>query len=283
MLFNCTCGPMLLPTTHPIKRQHQKGNPLADIPPVPLAPPLAGIRGVLFDLDGVLTPTTDVHMAAWARLFEPYLDAHRVDPYTRQDYFDFIDGKPRYDGVRSLLAARGIDLPEGEPTDEPSADTVCGLGNRKNETVRRVLEEEGVAPYPGSIRFLDAVAQAGLAVAVVSSSRNAPAVLEAAGLAGRFTVVVDGVVAAAEGLAGKPAPDTYLRAATLLGLTAAECVVIEDAHSGVQAGRAGHFGLVLGVDRGAGAQQLLDSGADLVVGDLEDMLPLTSYPAGAHS
>ncbi|WP_309620308.1 beta-phosphoglucomutase family hydrolase [Salinibacterium sp.] len=246
-------------------------------------PPLDGIRGVLFDLDGVLTPTTDVHMAAWARLFEPYLAAHRVEPYTQQDYFDFIDGKPRYDGVRSMLAARGIDVPDGTPTDDPSADTVCGLGNRKNETVSRVLEEEGVAPYPGSILFLDAITRAGLQVAVVSSSRNAPAVLDAAGIADRFTVVVDGMVAAAEGLPGKPAPDTYLHAAKLLGLTAADCAVVEDAYSGVQAGRTGHFGLVLGVDRGAGARQLLDSGADLVVDDLQDMLPLTSYPAGARS
>jgi beta-phosphoglucomutase family hydrolase len=238
---------------------------------------------VLFDLDGVLTPTTDVHMAAWARLFTPYLDEHGVAPYVEQDYFDFIDGKPRYDGVRSMLASRGIVLPDGAPTDDSSADTVCGLGNRKNDTVSRVLAEDGVSPYPGSILFLDAVTDAGLAVAVVSSSRNAAAVLEAAGIASRFEVVVDGLVATAEHIAGKPAPDTYLHAARLLGLTAAECVVIEDAHSGVQAGRAGDFGLVVGVDRGAGAQQLLDSGADIVVSDLNDMLPITAYPAGAHS
>ena len=257
--------------------------PLADIPPHSPAPPLHGIHGVLFDLDGVLTPTTDVHMAAWARLFTPYLEGHGVDPYTEHDYFDFIDGKPRYDGVRSMLAARGIELPEGEPTDPAAADTICGLGNRKNDTVSRVLAEEGVSPYPGSILFLDAVTEAGLKVAVVSSSRNAPAVLEAAGIASRFEVVVDGMVATEQNIAGKPAPDTYLRAAELLGLTAAECVVIEDAHSGVQAGRAGHFGLVLGVDRGAGAQQLLDSGADIVVSDLGEMLPITTYPAGARS
>ncbi|MGV8894914.1 MAG: HAD family hydrolase [Rhodoglobus sp.] len=256
---------------------------MADILPCTLAPPMDGIRGVLFDLDGVLTPTTDVHMAAWARLFMPYLDEHGVAPYTEQDYFDFIDGKPRYDGVRSMLGARGLELPEGAPTDDPSADTVCGLGNRKNDTVSRVLAEEGVSPYPGSILFLDAVTKAGLQVAVVSSSRNAPAVLEAAGLADRFEIVVDGVVAAAGNIAGKPAPDTYLHAATLLGLTAAECVVIEDAHSGVQAGRAGNFGLVLGVDRGAGAQELLDSGASIVVSDLQDMLPLDTYPTGALS
>lgn len=246
-------------------------------------PPLHGIRGVLFDLDGVLTPTTDVHMAAWARLFEPYLEGYGVTGYTEQDYFDFIDGKPRYDGVRAMLAARGLTLPEGDPRDDSSTDTICGLGNRKNDTVAMVLAENGVTAYPGSIAFLDAVTDAGLAVAVVSSSRNAPAVLRAAGIASRFGVVVDGMVAAAEHIAGKPAPDTYLRAAELLGLSAAQCVVVEDAHSGVQAGRAGNFGLVLGVDRGAGAQGLLDSGADLVVSDLEEMLPLNTYPAGAQT
>ena len=284
MLFNCSYGPTASPLhCHRDSSPLTESVPLADIQPHSPAPPLEGIRGVLFDLDGVLTPTTDVHMAAWARLFTPYLDERGVDPYTEQDYFDFIDGKPRYDGVRSMLAARGIELPEGERTDPATAGTICGLGNRKNDTVSRVLAEDGVSPYPGSILFLDAVTEAGLKVAVVSSSRNAPAVLEAAGIASRFEVVVDGIVADDQNIAGKPAPDTYLRAAGLLGLTAAECVVIEDAHSGVQAGRAGAFGLVLGVDRGAGAQQLLDSGADIVVSDLEDMLPITAYPSGARS
>lgn len=284
MLFNGTYGPTASPPTrHHDSSPFTEGVPLADIQPHSPVPPLDGIRGVLFDLDGVLTPTTDVHMAAWARLFTPYLDEHGVDPYSEQDYFDYIDGKPRYDGVRSMLGSRGIELPEGEPTDPATADTICGLGNRKNDTVSRVLAEDGVSPYPGSVLFLDAVTEAGLRVAVVSSSRNAPAVLEAAGIASRFEVVVDGMVAAEQNIAGKPAPDTYLRAAELLGLTAAECVVIEDAHSGVQAGRAGDFGLVLGVDRGAGAQQLLDSGADLVVSDLELMLPIDTYPAGARS
>ena len=244
---------------------------------------MSGIRGVLFDLDGVLTPTTDVHRAAWSLLFEPYLQAHGVDGYTEQDYFDYIDGKPRYEGVASMLATRGIELPNGDPSDDPSTESICGLGNRKNDIVSRMLAEGGVTPYPGSILFLDAVTEAGLQVAVVSSSRNAPSVLAAAGIADRFGIVVDGTLAAAENIAGKPAPDTYLHAAQLLGLTAAQCVVVEDAHSGVQAGRAGNFGLVLGVDRGAGAQQLLDSGADLVVDDLQDMLPLDAFPAGAHS
>ncbi len=283
MLFNCRNDPLPPHSHHRDSSPHQEGLLLADIQHRPAVPPMAGIRGVLFDLDGVLTPTTDLHMAAWSRLFTPYLHEHGVAPYTEQDYFDFIDGKPRYDGVRSMLAARGLALPEGDPADDSSADTICGLGNRKNDTVSQVLAEEGVSPYPGSIRFLDAVMTAGLKLAVVSSSRNAPAVLEAAGIADRFEVVVDGTVAATENIAGKPAPDTYLHAATLLGLTAAECVVVEDAHSGVQAGRAGDFGLVLGVDRGAGARELLDSGADIVVADLDDMLPLDTYPAGAHS
>lgn len=238
--------------------------------------PFAGMRGILFDLDGVLTPTTNVHMAAWMRLFAPFLDERgATPPYRQSDYFDYIDGKPRFDGVRSLLASRGIELPDGEVTDSPDLETVCGLGNRKNATFTEVLEQDGVRPYEGSVRFLDAVIDAGFLVAVVSSSRNATIVLDAAGIAHNFGVVVDGLVADAEGIAGKPAPDTYLRGAELLGLTAAECVVVEDAHSGVQAGRAGNFGLVIGVDRGVGAQGLLDSGADLVVDDLADLLPLT--------
>ena len=175
------------------------------------------------------------------------------EPYTDADYFAHIDGKPRLDGVRAMLASRGISLPEGTPGDAPALDTVAGLGNRKNAAFTAELAENGVRPYPGSLRFLDAAIAAGLAVAVVSSSRNAEPVLRAAGIRDRFEVVVDGEVAAAAGLPGKPAPDTYLHAAGLLGLGAADCAVFEDAHSGVQAGRAGAFGLVVGVDRGAGS------------------------------
>ncbi|WP_165063224.1 HAD family hydrolase [Marisediminicola senii] len=241
-----------------------------------------GMTAVLFDLDGVLTPTADVHMAAWSRLFTPFLEARGITPgYSDADYFEYIDGKQRYDGVRSLLDSRGIHLDEGTPTDDAALDTVAGLGNRKNVTFTEVLTQAGVQAYPGSVRFLDAVTDAALEVAVVSSSRNAVVVLTAAGLVDRFEVIVDGLVASAESIAGKPAPDTYLRAAELLGRTAAECVVVEDAHSGVQAGRAGNFGLVIGVDRGVGAQGLLDSGADLVVADLADLLPLDGIETAA--
>ncbi len=171
---------------------------------------LDGFDAVLFDLDGVLTPTAEVHMRAWQRMFSEYLDKAGVDePYAESDYFDYIDGKPRYDGVRSFLASRNLNLPDGNPSDPPDAGTVCGLGNRKNEVFSAVLTEEGVEPYPGSVAWLDELDAKGIAVAVVSSSRNAPAVLEAAGLADRFDVVVSGAVAAAESLPGKPAPDTF--------------------------------------------------------------------------
>lgn len=235
---------------------------------------LEALPGILFDLDGVLTPTAEVHMRAWSRLFTPYLQSRGAAAYEESDYFSWIDGKPRYDGVRALLASRGIRLPDGDPTDAPGDGTVCALGNRKNAAFNAVVDEEGVTPYPGSIAFLDAVVAAGHRVAVVTSSRNGKKVLAGSGLADRFAVVVDGELAAERGLAGKPAPATYEYGAELLGLTAAQCVVVEDAHSGVAAGRAGDFGLVLGVDRGVGAQVLLDAGADIVVDDLHELLPL---------
>jgi beta-phosphoglucomutase family hydrolase len=226
---------------------------------------------VLFDLDGVLTPTAELHMRAWEQLFAPLATARGVAPYASSDYFDCIDGKPRFDGVAAFLASRGISLPRGTADDPPGEDTVCALGNKKNDIVRALFAAEGIAPYPGSMTFLDAVTAAGAQVAVVSSSRNAPQVLAAAGIADRFAVVVDGNLAAREHLAGKPAPDTYHRGADLLGVPKHECVVVEDAISGVQAGRAGGFGLVLGVDRGVGHQVLLDAGADLVVSDLAEL------------
>ena len=228
----------------------------------------------LFDLDGVLTPTAEVHMRAWDVMFNGYLDG-RGDgqpPYTDDDYFAWVDGKPRYDGVRSFLTSRGISLPEGTPEDAPELETVCGLGNRKNAAFSAVLRDEGVRPYPASVALLDHLRERGTAVAVVSSSRNAPAVLAAAGLADRFEVVVDGKVAAAAGLPGKPAPDTYLYAAQQLGVARERSVVLEDALSGVQSGRAGDFGLVVGVDRGAGVQPLLDGGADVVVAELDELI-----------
>lgn len=230
--------------------------------------------GVLFDLDGVLTPTAEVHMGAWRALFTDYL-AERGDqsgPYTDQDYFDHIDGKPRYDGVRSFLASRDITLPEGDPSDDPQAETVCGLGNRKNAAFNQVLAADGIKAYPGSVRLLDALDAAGIAMAVVSSSRNARAVLQAAGLAERFEVVVDGEEASRLGLPGKPAPDTFQQAAREIEVPLERAVVVEDATSGVAAGKAGTFGLVVGVDRGAGRDELLGSGADLVVEDLAELI-----------
>lgn len=237
------------------------------------ARPLAAQRALLFDLDGVLTPTAAVHMRAWSRLFTPYLEQHGVAPYTDDDYFRFIDGKPRYDGVRSLLQNRGIDRPEGTPDDPPGADTVCGLGNRKNAEFTAELGEHGVEAYPGSLAFLTAALDAGYRVAVVSSSANAKSVLRAAGILDRFPVIVDGAVAAADGLAGKPAPDTFLDAAARLDCSPEESVVLEDATSGVEAGRNGRFGLVVGVDRGVGATALIDQGADIVVTDLDQLIP----------
>lgn len=227
----------------------------------------------LFDLDGVLTPTAEVHMRAWARMFTDFLTSRGVaEPYTEQDYFAHVDGKPRYEGVAAMLASRGLELPPGDPTDPPGDATVCGLGNRKNDLFTEVLRTEGIAAYAGSLALLDHLEQAGVAMAVVSSSKNAPEVLAAAGIAGRFPVVVDGTVAAERGLPGKPRPDTYTYAAQQLGVPTSRSVVLEDALSGVQAGAAGDFGLVVGVDRGAGEGALIEHGAELVVRDLAELI-----------
>ncbi len=172
----------------------------------------------LFDLDGVITPTAELHMRAWSEMFNSFLASHGVeDPYTDDDYFAYVDGRPRYEGVQTFLDSRGIDLPYGTPGDDPSAETVCGLGNRKNELFNTVLARDGIAPYPGSVRLLDALAARGTRVAIVSSSKNARRVLEAAGLSDRFEVVVDGLVAVEQGLPGKPAPDTFWFAAQQVG------------------------------------------------------------------
>jgi beta-phosphoglucomutase family hydrolase len=237
----------------------------------------AEFDAVLFDLDGVITPTAEVHMTAWAEMFNAFLDeydgtAADTSAYTDADYYAHVDGKPRYDGVRDFLTSRGIDLPEGESTDPPTAATVRGLGNRKNDAFNAVLERDGVKAYPGSVALLDALAEIGTPLAVVSSSVNAPSVLAAAGLTDRFVTVVDGQVAIDLGLSGKPAPDTFLHAAEACGSTAAMAVVLEDAVSGVRAGVAGDFGLVIGVDRGAGRSTLVEAGAHRVVCDLEELL-----------
>lgn len=228
---------------------------------------------VLFDLDGVITPTAEVHMRAWAQMFGAVLADRGIDaPYTDNDYFTYVDGKPRYEGVRSFLASRGIEVPEGSPDDDPDAETIGGLGNRKNAVFEDVLARDGVQAYPGSVALVDALEARGLPMAIVSSSRNAPKVLEAAGLLDRFAIIVDGTVAAERRLPGKPAPDTFLHAAHELGVPASRAVVLEDALSGVAAGRAGDFGLVIGVDRGVGADQLRDHGADEVVADLQELV-----------
>ncbi len=222
--------------------------------------------GVLFDLDGVITPTAEIHEHAWGELFAAF-------DFTQDDYVRYVDGKPRYDGVRSFLAARGVTLPDGDPSDPPGDDTVAAMGNKKNDVFNAILQRDGIAPYPGSLATLELLTEHGVADAIVSSSKNARRVLDAAGLGDRFEVVVDGIVAADEGLAGKPAPDGFLLAAERLGVDPARSVVVEDATSGVAAGAAGGFAVVIGVDRGAGAEALMANGATFVVGDLGELLP----------
>jgi beta-phosphoglucomutase family hydrolase len=238
-----------------------------------------GIRGCLFDLDGVLTQTAKVHDAAWKEMFDDYLRerAKRTgqpfvpfDPVA--DYDEYVDGKPRADGTRSFLESRGIELPEGKDDDPPAAETVHGLGNRKNALVLRKIREDGVEAYPGSVRYVRAVKAAGLPRAVVSSSANCRDVLIAAGIEDLFDARIDGAVAEREHLRGKPAPDTFLAGARALGLKPATATVFEDALAGVAAGRAGGFGFVVGVDRVGQAEALKQHGADVVVTDLADLL-----------
>jgi beta-phosphoglucomutase family hydrolase len=237
------------------------------------------VRACLFDLDGVLTRTATVHAAAWKEMFDGYLReraARRGEKFVPfdpvADYTRYVDGKPRYDGVRSFLTARGIELPEGESGDPPAAETVRGLGNRKNELVLRLIREEGVEIYDGSVRYLEAAGEAGLRRAVVSSSANTRDVLVAAGIERFFEARIDGVVAEREGLKGKPAPDTFLAGAQALGVTPAEAAVFEDALAGVEAGRAGGFACVVGVDRAGQAEALREHGASIVVSDLSELL-----------
>lgn len=233
------------------------------------------IKALLFDLDGVLTGTAELHRAAWKVMFDEYLrrrDGEGFSPFTDRDYADHVDGRPRADGVREFLASRGIQLPEGERDDPPSAETVNGLGNRKNDLVQTLIREQGVAPYPGSRRYLEAARAAGLPMAVVSSSANTMAVLQAADLTSFVSTVVDGLALAKRNLRGKPAPDTFLAAAQDLGVTPSQAAVFEDALAGVQAGRAGEFGFVVGVNRADQADALRAHGADIVVDDLSELL-----------
>jgi beta-phosphoglucomutase family hydrolase len=238
-----------------------------------------GVTACLFDLDGVLTQTAKVHAQAWKQMFDQYLKERAeargeefvpFDPV--EDYDQYVDGKPRYEGVQSFLAARGIDLPRGDPSDPPAEETVDGLGNRKNEIVLKLIHDEGVQPYEGSVRYVHAVKDAGLKRAVVSSSTNCHDVLKSAGIDGLFDAVIDGVVAEREHLKGKPAPDTFLAGARAVGVEARAAAVFEDALAGVRAGHAGQFGLVVGVNRTGQADALRQHGADVVVDDLADLL-----------
>lgn len=231
---------------------------------------------VLFDLDGVLTPTAEVHRVAWTRTFDRFLMSHfgeGYQPFTLDDYLEHVDGKPRYEGVHSFLASRGVNLPTGHPNEPPSLLTETGIGNLKNDEFTAVLEREGVTPYPGSVALLEHLEKAGVAVAVVSSSANATSVLEAAGLGDRFEVVIDGLTARERGLAGKPSPATFLSAASDLGVDRLDSVVVEDAISGIEAGISGGFGLVVGVDRENQADAMTRAGAHLVVADLAELIP----------
>jgi HAD superfamily hydrolase (TIGR01509 family) len=232
------------------------------------------IRACLFDLDGVLTRTATVHFAAWKRTFDEFLRAHdpQAAEFTQADYNAHVDGRHRADGVRGFLASRGIVLPEGVPGDPPDAATVQAIATRKNELVLRELEEHGVEVYEGSVRYLRAVKQAGLATAIVTASANGAQVIAAAGFADLIDVRIDGVVAARDGLRGKPEADTFIAGARALGVPVAEAVVYEDALSGVAAGRAGGFGFVVGVDRVGQAAALKEMGADVVVQDLSELL-----------
>jgi beta-phosphoglucomutase family hydrolase len=234
----------------------------------------------LFDLDGVLTKTAEVHAAAWKQMFDDYLHERAARTGEKfvafdlvADYDSYVDGKPRYEGVQSFLDSRGIELPRGQPSDPPGAETVDGLGNRKNEMVLRLIRERGVEPYEGSVRYVQAARDAGLRRAVVSSSTNCRDVLVAAGIDDLFEVRIDGIVAEREHLRGKPAPDTFLAGARALGVAPAQAAVFEDALAGVAAGRAGSFGFVVGVDRAGQADALRARGADVVVSDLSDLLP----------
>ena len=239
------------------------------------------VRACLFDLDGVLTQTAKVHAAAWKEMFDDYLRERAAESGERfvafdrvGDYDEYVDGKPRYEGVRSFLDSRGIELPRGDPSDATDAETIDGLGNRKNEIVLRLIQDQGVEAYDGSVRYVRATREAGLARAVVSSSTNCRDVLAAAGIEDLFEQRIDGVVAEREHLKGKPAPDTFLAGARALGVAPSQAAVFEDALAGVAAGRAGGFVRVVGVNRADQADALREHGADVVVRDLAELLDL---------
>ncbi|MFI7345748.1 beta-phosphoglucomutase family hydrolase [Streptomyces sp. NPDC049936] len=232
------------------------------------------IQACLFDLDGVVTRTAVVHAAAWKETFDAFLrerDGADFRPFTDSDYDEYVDGRPRADGVRSFLASRGVELPEGGPDDPPDALTVNGVGNRKNELLLAKIRTDGVEPYEGTLRYIDAVRAAGLATAIVSSSANTRDVLRSIDAEGLFDVRIDGVVARERKLPGKPHPDTFLAAARDLGVDPSRAAVFEDALAGMDAGRSGHFGFVVGVDRVGQTDALYAHGADRVVKDLDEL------------
>jgi beta-phosphoglucomutase family hydrolase len=245
----------------------------------PALPEIFGtaIKAVLFDLDGVVTRTAAIHARAWKRLFDEFMagldgNPERLRPFRLpEDYLAYVDGKPRDEGVRSFLQARGIDLPWGDPQDLPDARTICGLGNRKNGYFHEVLTEQGVEVFPTTIALIHALRARGIKIACVSSSKNCRPVLERAGVIDLFDVILDGHDLETEHLTGKPCPDAFLRTAERLGVAPAKAAVVEDAVSGVAAGKAGAFGLVIGVDRGAGREALLAASADVVVADLAEL------------
>ncbi len=242
-----------------------------------MAAPKPTLKAAVFDLDGVITRTAAVHEQAWKALFDEYLRARATRlgepfrPFEREDYHRYVDGRPRYAGVRTFLASRGIMLPEGDPLDAPDADTITGLGNRKNDFFRKLLEAGGVQTYPAAVRLVEALRRAGLRVAIATSSRNGREVLQRSGTADLFEAVVDGNVSLELALKGKPAPDIFVEAARRVGATPRESLVFEDAVSGVAAGRNGQFGLVVGVDRAGQRDALLEAGADLVIEDFNEL------------
>jgi len=248
---------------------------------------------VLFDLDGVLTSTAAIHAEAWKRMFDEYLErvgtTHAGGPAKPQaaalrsfdidaDYKRYVDGKPRYEGVRSFLLSRGMELPWGDPTDPPGDATICALGNRKDAMVKQAIDEGRVQPFEGSVRWVEELRDAGFKLAVVSSSRNCGPVLRAARIDGFFQTRVDGETLVELNLPGKPAPDSFLKAAEQLGVEPGRAVVVEDAISGVEAARAGHFGLVIGVDREGHSDALREHGADTIVHDLSELLSSPNLP-----